>query len=88
MFGMLLSNLMSDQLADGVTLGLRELGRDLRDAEVTLLGGFHSPMEQECLQHSKRVLTIDAAENRPLVDLGAELARDAASVIRAISVQR
>src|SRR5439155_817832 len=27
-----------------------ELVRDLRDAGVTLLGGFHSPMEQECLR--------------------------------------
>jgi predicted Rossmann fold nucleotide-binding protein DprA/Smf involved in DNA uptake len=27
-----------------------DLVRDLRDAGVTLVGGFHSPMEQECLQ--------------------------------------
>jgi predicted Rossmann fold nucleotide-binding protein DprA/Smf involved in DNA uptake len=152
-----------------------ELVRALRDAGVTLLGGFHSPMEQECLrlvlrggspvivcparsvqdmrlhpewqaplrdgrlllisafpadvrrvtretaldrnafaarladvllvayaspggnteqlcrgalQHSKRVLTFDAPENQHLVELGAEPAQDAPSVIRAISVQR
>jgi predicted Rossmann fold nucleotide-binding protein DprA/Smf involved in DNA uptake len=27
-----------------------DLVRDLRDAGVTLVGGFHSPMEQECLR--------------------------------------
>jgi predicted Rossmann fold nucleotide-binding protein DprA/Smf involved in DNA uptake len=54
----------SSELLDNVKLGLfcsihcpgklivqtYALVRDLRDAGVTLVGGFHSPMEQECLR--------------------------------------
>ena len=54
----------SRDLLDGAKLGLfcsihcpgklvvrtYELVRELRDAGVTLVGGFHSPMEQECLR--------------------------------------
>ena len=33
-----------------LVLRMYDLVRDLRDAGITLLGGFHSPMEQECLR--------------------------------------
>lgn len=33
----------------GVILRTYDLARDLRDAGVTVAGGFHSPMERECL---------------------------------------
>ena len=33
-----------------LALRMYDLVRDLRDAGITLVGGFHSPMEQECLR--------------------------------------
>jgi hypothetical protein len=27
-----------------------DLARDLRDADVPVIGGFHTPMEKECLR--------------------------------------
>jgi predicted Rossmann fold nucleotide-binding protein DprA/Smf involved in DNA uptake len=31
-------------------IAMYDLARNLRDAGVTVVGGFHSPMEQECLR--------------------------------------
>src|SRR5262249_44213191 len=39
----------SVQCSGAIILQTYELARALRDAEVTLISGFHSPLEKECL---------------------------------------
>lgn len=43
-----------------------DAARELRDASVTIIGGFHSPMEKECLALSLRGRQPRAVEISPI----------------------
>lgn len=45
----LLAFFCSSKCPGNLILDTYDLARELRDASVTLIGGFHSPMEKECL---------------------------------------
>ena len=47
--GHLLGFFCSTQCPGNLILDIYDLARELRDASVTVIGGFHSPMEKECL---------------------------------------
>lgn len=47
--GQLLGFFCSAQCPGNLILDTYDLARELRDASVTVVGGFHSPMEKECL---------------------------------------
>ena len=52
-----------------------DLARSLRDAGVTVIGGFHSPMEQECLGlllRGKQPVIVCPARNLECIRLRAE----------------
>jgi predicted Rossmann fold nucleotide-binding protein DprA/Smf involved in DNA uptake len=48
--GRLLAFICSSRCPGNVILDVYDLARELRNAAVTVIGGFHSPMERECLE--------------------------------------
>lgn len=48
--GRLLGFICSSKCPGNVILDVYDLAGELRSAEVTVVGGFHSPMERECLE--------------------------------------
>lgn len=47
--GRTLALLCSARCPGGPILRALDLARELRDADLTVVGGFHSPVEQDCL---------------------------------------